>query len=131
MPAATPSPTRPGAAQARRRTPGVPHSVNQLLQRRGGLSQLAHNAPIRQSWAEWLRGLVPAELAPHLVGVRPKSGARAAGVVAELVVFADSAAWSTRLRYALVAMQPQIDAHAGAPVRISVRILMESAAAGR
>jgi hypothetical protein len=61
--------------------------------------------------------------------VLPKSGA--GGTVAELVVFADSAAWSMRLRYALAALQTQIDAHAGAPVRISVRILMESAASGR
>ncbi|MGH8205863.1 MAG: DciA family protein [Steroidobacteraceae bacterium] len=89
---------------------------------------------MQQSWAEWLRGHVPEELAQHLVRVlaKPGVGVRAdAGAVRQLVVFADSAAWSTRLRYALAAMQQQIVERAGAPVRISVRIVMESAASGR
>lgn len=96
---------------------------------------------MQQCWVEWLRAQVPAVLAQHLVSVLLKSGCSAASgalparggaasAVAELIIFADSAAWSMRLRYALAALQQQIDARAGAPVRISVRVVMESAASG-
>jgi hypothetical protein len=45
----------------------------------------------------------------------------------ELVVFADSAAWGTRLRYALAAMQPDIAERDAALARISVRVQRQSA----
>jgi hypothetical protein len=91
---------------------------------------------------------VPAQLAPHLVGALPKAAASGAptaraatataistaaspaAAIAELVVFASSAAWCTRLRYALVGLQEEVDARAGAPVRISVRVLMRSEVSG-
>jgi hypothetical protein len=141
MPAATAAPGHRAPAKPRRRARGIAHSVNQLLQNHGALSQLVRHVPMQQSWAEWLRAQVPAELAQHLVSVLPKPGGRAASgvfparagaasAVAELIVFADSAAWSMRLRYALAALQEQIDARAGTPVRIGVRVVMESTASG-
>ena len=101
-----------------------PHSINDLLQRRPALSYLTRAIPIQQSWAEWLRTVLPVELAPHLVSVVPGTGARGAR---ELVVFADSAAWSTRLRYALVGIEAQIRARDATLGRISVRVLMKTA----
>ena len=74
---------------------------------------------MQQSWADWLRGAVPCELAGHIVSAVPKS--------AELVVFADTAAWGTRLRYALAAMLPDIAARDAALSRITVRIQTRSA----
>jgi hypothetical protein len=69
---------------------------------------------VQQSWADWLRGAVGIELAGHIVNALPKN--------AELVVFADSAVWGTRLRYALAAMQPDIAARDAALVRTTVRV---------
>jgi phage tail protein X len=74
---------------------------------------------VQQSWADWLRGAVASELAGHIVSAVPKS--------AELVVFADTAAWGARLRYALAAMLPDIAARDAALSRITVRIQTQSA----
>ena len=74
---------------------------------------------MQQSWAEWLRGAVAAELAGHIVSAVPKE--------AELVVFADTAAWGTRLRYALAAMQSDIAARDSAISHTRVRVQMKSA----
>jgi len=57
---------------------------------------------------------MPAELAAHIVNAVPKG--------TELVVFADSAAWCTRLRYALVGLEAQIVEHDAAVQRIRVRV---------
>ena len=50
---------------------------------------------------EWLVGQLPEELRPHASSAAVRGGV--------LLVTADSAAWSTRLRYVLVAMQEQIE----------------------
>ncbi len=74
---------------------------------------------MQQSWADWLRRAVASELAAHIVSAVPKN--------AELVVFADSAAWATRLRYALAALQSDIAKRDAALSRITVRIQTRSA----
>jgi predicted nucleic acid-binding Zn ribbon protein len=113
-----------------RRGRGQPHSVNQLLQRRGALSQLARGLPARQDWEQWLRERLEAGIAAHVLSVVPRPAPGVSQVQPlQLVVFADSAAWCTRLRYALSALMAQIEAHAGTPVRTSVRVLMPPAAA--
>jgi hypothetical protein len=68
----------------------------------------------QQQWLDLLRARLPAELAAHVVGAVPRRDT--------LVVYASSAAWSTRLRYALAdglaecrALDPRIRA-------LSVRI---------
>ena len=123
----------PAAATAGGRPRGhnQPRSVNQLLQRRGTLSQLARGLPARQGWEQWLREQLEGEIAAHVVSVVPKPAPGVSRVQPlQLVVFADSAAWCTRLRYALCALEAQIEAHAGTPVRTSVRVLMPPAASG-
>jgi hypothetical protein len=88
---------------------------------RGGLRRIAATIPIQQSWADWLRGMVGLELAGHIVNAVPNNG--------QLIVFADSAAWGTRLRYALAGMQADI-AHRDATIsRASVRVQRQSTGA--
>jgi hypothetical protein len=94
-------------------------SINELLSNQPGLRRISASIPLQQSWVDWLRGAVAAELAGHIVSAVPKNG--------ELVVFADSAAWGTRLRYALAAMQPDIAERDAALARISVRVQRQSA----
>jgi hypothetical protein len=78
--------------------------INDLLSKRPTLARLTAAIPAQQSWLEWLRAQLPPELAPHLVHVVPRSAAGAAQGT-ELVIFADSAAWGTRLRYALATLE--------------------------
>ena len=101
----------------------APASVSDLLQRRPTLTGIASRIPEQRSWCEWLRQQLPAELAVHLVNVVPKEIAGAPTAI-ELVVLADSPAWSARLRYALAALQEQICARDGAVQRTRVRVSM-------
>jgi hypothetical protein len=94
----------------------MPSSINDLLLRRPAFRELAARIPEQQSWSEWLRGIVPPELAPHIVNVVPKGP--------ELVVLADSPAWCARLRYAVAALEPQITARDAAVRHTRVRVSM-------
>jgi hypothetical protein len=91
-----------------------PKSINELLSNQPGLRRISASLPLQQSWADWLRDGLAAELAEHLVNALPKND--------ELVVFADSAAWGTRLRYALAALKADITGRDAALARITVRI---------
>jgi hypothetical protein len=95
--------------------------INDLLSKRPLLVRLAAAIPAQQSWVEWLRASVPAELATHIVNVVPRGGSQA-GSSRELVVFADSAAWGMRLRYALAAIEADIRTRDAAVGRCRVRI---------
>jgi predicted nucleic acid-binding Zn ribbon protein len=79
-----------------------------------GLARLGAAIPVQQSWADWLRAAVAAELAGHIVNAVPKDD--------KLVVFADSAAWGARLRYALATLQSAIAARDSAISHTTVRI---------
>jgi predicted nucleic acid-binding Zn ribbon protein len=98
-------------------------SVNELLSHRSGLRRIVDSIPAQLSWAEWLRAALAAPLAGHIVSAVPKSS--------ELVVFADSAAWATRLRYALAALLPAISARDAAISRTAVRVQMRSESESR
>jgi hypothetical protein len=91
-----------------------PKSINELLSNQSNLQRITASIPVQQSWAEWLRGAVATELAGHIVSAVPKND--------ELVVFADTAAWGTRLRYALSAMLSDITGRDAALARITVRV---------
>jgi hypothetical protein len=93
---------RPGATRSNKTL-----QINDLLSKRPVLARLTSAIPAQQSWVEWLRAQLPADMAPHLVNVVPRSGAEA-GNGTQLVIFADSAAWGTRLRYALAALEAQM-----------------------
>ena len=79
--------------EQRRASPSAnsrPSSVKDLLARRSGLAQITAQIPKQQSWGQWLRDKLPPPLDAHVVNVVERDD--------ELIVFADSAAWGTRLR---------------------------------
>jgi hypothetical protein len=109
---------------------GKSHStIKDLLRQGPKLRELAARLPEQHSWVQWLRELLPAELGPHIVNAVPRSLA-ADGGRSELVVFADSAAWCSRLRYALVGIEEQIIARDAAVQRIRVRVAMLQSSGG-
>jgi hypothetical protein len=68
-------------------------SVKELLQRSTPvLAGLQREALRQRDWLQWVKRELPEELAVHVTGVTEQSG--------ELVIFAESAAWGVRLRYA-------------------------------
>jgi hypothetical protein len=84
-------------------------SVKDLLQRSTPvLAGLQREALRQRDWLQWVRRELPEELATHVTGATEQSG--------ELVIFAESAAWGVRLRYAA----PQLlDAIGGQEPRIA------------
>ncbi|HXN11179.1 MAG TPA: hypothetical protein VN859_08035 [Steroidobacteraceae bacterium] len=95
--------------------------INDLLSKRPSLARLTGAIPAQQAWVEWFRTELPADLAAHVVNVVPR-GAATSGRATELVIFADSAAWGTRLRYALAALDARIRARDAQVGRWLVRI---------
>ncbi|MGC1457832.1 MAG: DciA family protein [Steroidobacteraceae bacterium] len=98
-------------------------SVKDLLQRSTPvLAGLQREALRQRDWLQWVQRELAQDLAGHVTGVTEQAG--------ELVIFAESAAWGVRLRYAA----PQLLAAMGAAqVKISgvrVRVLPRGAAQG-
>jgi hypothetical protein len=95
------------------------HSVKDLLVQKSPLMTRVTQQAMRQNhWEKWLSSHLPGELAAHLSGISDQPAA--------LVIFADSAAWSARLRYAVAELEGQmraLDAKLGA---IQVRVLPRS-----
>jgi hypothetical protein len=78
-------------------------SVKDLLQRATPvLAGLQREALRQRDWLQWVRRELPEDLADHVTGVAEQAG--------ELVIFADSAVWGVRLRFAA----PQLLAAIGA-----------------
>src|SRR6201996_2109662 len=68
-------------------------SVKDLLQRATPvLAGLQREALRQRDWLQWVRRELPRDLAEHVTGVAEQGG--------HLVIFAESAAWGVRLRYA-------------------------------
>jgi predicted nucleic acid-binding Zn ribbon protein len=77
------------------------HSVKDLLTRSVPVLSRAAGQTARQAfWRPWLEARLPPELPPKITGITERDGT--------LVVFADSPAWSARLRFALQELHPQI-----------------------
>jgi hypothetical protein len=81
---------------------------------KGWLQNLKVAQVAQQDWLSWLQERLPAELREAAVNVIPKGR--------ELVVMARSAAWSSRLRYALAAVETEITAREARICKITVRI---------
>ena len=93
-----------------------PDSVKNVLARRTPtLTRVANQATRQAHWHRWLAGHLPGELTARLSGVTEHEGA--------LVIFAESAAWSARLRYAVLELEAQIKAAAPEIQQIRVRVL--------
>jgi len=65
-------------------------------------------------WSEWLSVHLPAQIRPRLSGVIERDGT--------LVIFAESAAWSARMRYSVLELEAEIRAAATDVTAIEVRV---------
>jgi len=93
-----------------------PHSVKDLLARRVPALRALSDQMARQNfWNEWLSGHLSAEIRPRISGVAESEGT--------LVIFAESAAWSARLRYALRELEADMRAANPELTDIRVRVL--------
>jgi hypothetical protein len=100
--------------------PQAAHSVKDLLARSVPvLSQAARQTARQAFWQPWLTARLPPELPPRITAITERDG--------NLVVFADSPAWSARLRYALQELQSQIRAAQPDIREITVRVLPRKA----
>ena len=92
------------------------HSVKDLLARAVPvLSQAADQTARQAFWRPWLEAHLPPELPARITGITERDGS--------LVVFADSPAWSARLRYALQELAPEIREAQPDINEVTVRVL--------
>jgi|SRR5579872_1277457 len=91
-------------------------SVKALLSRVSPtLTRVSDQASRQSRWRSWLSQQLPGELYPRISGVVERDG--------QLVIFAESAAWSARLRYAVVELEAAIRAFEPQIQQIRVRVL--------
>jgi hypothetical protein len=82
-------------------TRSVPRSVKELLGRRfPALARLSGEAAQQDEWSAWLSAHLTPQIGPRVSGVHERDSV--------LVVFAESAAWSARLRFALLELEPAL-----------------------
>ena len=102
---------RTGAGRQPRRL----YSVKELLGRSApGLTQVTDQAAREGFWSDWLCRHLPTETGAQIRGVLERDGT--------LVIFAASAGWCARLRYALQELDPQIREAAPQLTAIAVRV---------
>jgi hypothetical protein len=93
-----------------------PDSVKELLARRvPGLSRVTDQAERQHFWSNWLSERLPEVLRPRISGITERD--------ATLVIFAETAAWSARLRYAVVELEDAMRAADPRLANIEVRVL--------
>jgi Dna[CI] antecedent DciA-like protein len=118
------SPRTPGQLGSRPRNSGsaphFPHSVKDLLARAVPILSKAADQTARQAfWRPWLESRLPPGLPARITGITEQNG--------NLVVFADSPAWSARLRYALQELTAQIRQAQPDVREVTVRVMPRSA----
>lgn len=95
--------------------PSRVYSVKELLARTApGLTRVTNQAARQGFWSGWLCRHLPTEIGARICGVVERDGT--------LVIFAASAAWCARLRYAVQELEPQIRAAAPQLTAIAVRV---------
>jgi hypothetical protein len=92
-------------------------SVKALLSRssQSSLARVAEQRQIQKDWRAWLCSKLPAALAARVSGVVERAE--------NLVIFAESAAWAGRLRYALVELDEEIRRENPAIQSVAVRVM--------
>jgi hypothetical protein len=101
-----------------RTSPAAPrtHSVKDLLQRGPALLKRVTDHQERAGrWENWLSGRLPAELHARISGISEENG--------NLCIFAVSAAWCARLRYAVCELEGEIRKAEPTVRGIEVRVL--------
>jgi hypothetical protein len=98
-------------------------SVKDLLQRSTPvLAGLQREALRQRDWLQWVQRELPEELAGHVTGVAEQPGA--------LVIFAESAVWGVRLRYAAPQLLTAASAQQANIVAVRIRVVPRGAAKG-
>jgi hypothetical protein len=108
----------PGAPQSTRTfsaSSRPPRAIGELLARGSATAHIANQLRAQKSWTHWLRETIPTELSGHIVHAVLKES--------ELVVFADTSAWSVRLRYALATIVDAIRGRDPGIKRTQVRVM--------
>ncbi len=96
-------------------------SVKELLQRSTPvLAGLQREALRQRDWLQWVQRELPGELAGHVTGVTEQAGA--------LVIFAESAVWGVRLRYAVPQLLEAVTHQRGEILAIRIRVVPRGAA---
>jgi hypothetical protein len=113
---------RGGSRISRRRRAEIrtqPDSVKALLERVSpALTRVTDQAARQGAWRIWLAAHLPKDLAARVSGVVEREGT--------LVLFAESAAWSARLRYAIQEIEAPLRAAHPQIGEIKVRVLPRS-----
>jgi hypothetical protein len=93
-----------------------PDSVKAVLGRSTPtLTRVSDQASRQSFWRQWLAQNLPAELTPRLSGVVEREQT--------LVIFAESAAWSARLRYVMQELEARIKQAQPTIQQVSVRVM--------
>jgi hypothetical protein len=96
--------------------PSTPHSVKDLLaQKLPLMKRVTQQAARERFWQGWLSGHITGALHARISGVVERDGV--------LTVFAESAAWSARLRYAILELEREMRAADPALAAVRVRVL--------
>jgi hypothetical protein len=82
------------------------------------LTRVAEQRQSQKDWGKWLGSKLPADLSGRVRGVLERDG--------NLVIFAASAAWSARLRFAVAELEPQIRAENAAIRSVAVKVMPRS-----
>ncbi|HEV7716218.1 MAG TPA: hypothetical protein VGO53_11515 [Steroidobacteraceae bacterium] len=92
-------------------------SVKALLSRssQSALGRVAQQRQSQADWREWLRAKLPAALDMHVTGAVERDDS--------LVIFAESAAWSARLRFAVAEFETEIRREKPAIRSVNVRVM--------
>ena len=108
---------RAGSVRNSRNPLRAPESVKALLSRisRNVVAPVAEQRQAQQGWREWLKHKLPGYIETHVTGVVEREGT--------LTVFAESAAWSARLRFAIVELEPQIREHNAHIEKLVVKVM--------
>jgi len=93
-----------------------PDSVKEVLGRlTPTLTRVSDQAARQTFWKQWLAQHLPSELTPRLSGVVDRGDT--------LVIFAESAAWSARLRYVMQELDAEIKQAQPTIQQVSVRVM--------
>jgi Dna[CI] antecedent, DciA len=92
-----------------------PDSVKELLARRAPiLTRVTTQTARANFWHDWLSERLPPQISVRVSGVVEREDT--------LVIFAESAAWSARLRFAVQELEREILDAAGGPKSVVVRV---------
>jgi hypothetical protein len=95
-------------------------SVKELLSKlTPGLKRVSEQTQRRDFWRDWIDAHFPAEITGKITGIVEREGV--------LVLFAESAVWSARLRFTVEEMKTQILAAKTGLTEVNVRVLPRGA----